>query len=364
MAFPDSQVLVAAIREDRLPGEERPSPGVVVRRLPIRTRPLPRVLPIQLIKYCEWAVRVVGTALSFRPTIIQAHSLPALPIGVVIKTFTRARLLYDAHELETERNLMSARKRLVSKWLERMLMRFVDHTIVVNQTIKTWYEHAYPSHAFTVVRNVLSLSSLKASAPFSLREVCGSAPGDIVFLYLGGLDPGRGIPYLIDAFSKLGADRKMVFMGSGSLKPMLEAVVKEDSNCFLLDPVKPHEVVAVAQEADVGICLLDSDALSYRYALPNKLFEYRMAGLPAVVNEDFPEMARFLERESAGWLTPLSVPRLTELLASINRAVVSEKKAAIRALSATPSWEEEQKMLVGVYRFLETGRGASSAFPA
>jgi hypothetical protein len=57
---------------------------------------------VQVFKYIEWIWRKGKRARAESPTVIHAHSLSALPVGVAAKWMTGAPLLYDAHELEMD----------------------------------------------------------------------------------------------------------------------------------------------------------------------------------------------------------------------------------------------------------------------
>jgi len=66
-----------------------------------------------------------------------------------------------------------------------------------------------------------------------------------------------------------------------------------------LDPVGPDQLVEALAPFDVGLVIDRITTENSRYALPNKLFEYLMAGL-AVVVPDAPAMASLVEREGVG----------------------------------------------------------------
>ena len=53
--------------------------------------------------------QVVLRSIRFRPQIIHCHDMFVLPLAVVVKLLTGARLIYDAHELESDRNGLSNR---------------------------------------------------------------------------------------------------------------------------------------------------------------------------------------------------------------------------------------------------------------
>jgi hypothetical protein len=51
--------------------------------------------------------------------------------------------------------------------------------------------------------------------------------------------------------------------------------------------------------ADIGLCYIEPLTLSLKYALPNKLFEYVMAGIP-VLATNLPQMQQVLDEFPAG----------------------------------------------------------------
>src|SRR5688572_26650609 len=110
------KVQLAAKWEPGLLEHEELAPGVKVWRVRLRTLILPKAVPWQLIKHAEWRSRIVRHAQSLRPGIIVAHSLGALPTAVACKRMTGARLIYDAHELETERNGICGLRQSLDRW--------------------------------------------------------------------------------------------------------------------------------------------------------------------------------------------------------------------------------------------------------
>jgi hypothetical protein len=64
--------------------------------------------------------------------------------------------------------------------------------------------------------------------------------------------------------------------------------------------VSPKLLKESTADADVGVVLIENTCLSYYLCAPNKLFEYAVCGLAAVVS-DFPEMAKFVDAHDCGW---------------------------------------------------------------
>jgi len=228
-------------------------------------------------------------------------------------------------------------------------MPFVDDVLVVCESIAEWYKFRYRGKHINVIYNAPSARSSTPALDRDLRAEIGASADDVLFLYLGGLEYGRGIPLLLECFRGQPAHRKLLFIGYGSLVNNVKEAARTCGNISYHPAVPSDQVVAVASSADVGICLLDSEALSYRYALPNKLFEYCAAGLPTIVNADYPEMVRFVSTTSSGWLVPPSKEALGDILATIDAAAVSAKRQEMRMHGPAPTWEQEAPKLIATY---------------
>ena len=97
------RVILVAKWDPGLLQHQELAPGISVCRIKLAARCLPRRLPWQIFKEMEWRHRVVQLARELRPRTIFCHSVMPLRTAVAAKRATGAALVYDAHELETER---------------------------------------------------------------------------------------------------------------------------------------------------------------------------------------------------------------------------------------------------------------------
>ncbi|MNQ73479.1 putative glycosyl transferase [compost metagenome] len=182
----------------------------------------------------------------------------------------------------------------------------------------------------------------------------GLKPDDLLFIYLGGLIPGRGIERLLSVFAQMPACTHLVCMGSGPLADKIAAAAQTNPNIHLLPPVAPQEVLGYTKAADIGICLTENTCLSYYYSLPNKLFEYLHAGLPIVVTP-LQEQQRIIEQYQCGWVAPEDDATLAAMLRGITREQLAPRQAGVARAAAAFSWETEAANLVQRYRNQDLG---------
>ncbi|MDQ6750832.1 MAG: glycosyltransferase family 4 protein [Actinomycetota bacterium] len=311
-------------------------------------------LLLEQLRYLRLAT---ADACSHPADIYLAHDLETLPAAVRAATRTAgARVVYDSHELFTERTSASRGGRLAWRVIERRLIGRADAVITVSESIAEELARRYGIHRPVVVRNLPSeVSPGEGLSP--LREQLGIDPAASVALYLGGLQPGRGLEPLIRAAALLDGI-VLVLMGPGhagyvaGLREAAQRAGVQERTVFA-PPAPAEEVVAWARGADVGVAPIQDVSLSYYLSLPNKLFDYIAAGLP-IVASDFPEIRRVVEE---GGLGALCRPDDPADIARAIRWVLADpvRRQGLRdaAGAAAPglTWEREaEKLLRAVER--------------
>ncbi|CAM3876880.1 Glycosyl transferase group 1 protein [Castellaniella denitrificans] len=343
------RVRVVALGADDLPERGMVAEGVDVVRICLKTRNLPKNIIFQTIKFAEFLIRVMFEVHRFRPAVVNVHTLALLPVGWLVKKIFRSELVYDAHELETEVvGLRGVRKRL-AKWVERCFIESCSLVIVVSESIADWYQKEYPIRRPFVVMNA-PRRTLPGNSDWFRKEL-GIPAHKLIFLYQGGLTRGRGVEALLEAFKvRTDDDAVLVLMGYGEL---LADVIEASQRCeriFFCQAVSPDVLLDWTSSADIGISLIEPSCLSYLYCMPNKLFEYAMAGLPVMVSQT-KDMAEFVERWDIGVVLPDVTP------SGINRSVsqmmsdAGFDKYGERACRAAflHSWEVQELRLLEGY---------------
>ena len=296
--------------------------------------------------------RFVRAALQTRADVYHAHDLNTLLMAWVSSRLRRVPLVYDTHEVATEREAMKFR--WWARLLERALIHRAHGVICTNRTRADYTQQRYHIRPPTVLRNFPDYVEPEPST--LMREALGLPHEEKIVLYQGGIQPGRGLEQLIEAAAAVKGG-VIVLLGSGRLAPHLRQRVAEQG---LGGRVLFHEAVPVEELpqwtacAYVGLQILQNTCFNHYSSLSNKLLEYMMAGVPAIAS-DLPEMRRVIEDTGAGLLIDASDPR--QIAAAVNRVLADERlrgemSGKAKAARRRYSWEEEQHILLEMYAAL------------
>ncbi len=327
-----------------------PSPaweGITIVGLPVnRARSLRHTYP----SFWRRATQALKTV---APTAVHGHDLDALWPAARVAQQLRAPLVYDSHELWTEQSSLLGRPHVRAFWrlLERRLIRTADHTITVSQPIADELQRRYRLRAVGVIRNLPPYRAPLAGDP--LRPALGLAPSRPVVLYQGGFLTENGLAEVIAAAPGFG-DAALVLLGDGPDEDRLRRLVAQAGleQRVLFHPRVPFAALhAYTCAADVGLCLIKGTCRSFAYSLPNKLFEYLMAGLP-VLASDLPEMGRVVTEAQVGLVVdPLDPQQVAHGVRALLADPGQRARWRLAALAAARRfcWEEEAHQLLALY---------------
>jgi glycosyltransferase involved in cell wall biosynthesis len=173
-----------------------------------------------------------------------------------------------------------------------------------------------------------------------------------VILYQGAVNIGRGLEEIIRAMEHL-ADLRLIIIGDGDIRKELTKLVQDlgvgDRVC--LPGRIPFENLAwYTRQATLGISIEQDIGLNYRYALPNKLFDYMQAGLP-VLASDLPEIRRVVEDAQFGIIINRFDPAyLSDTIRGMIKDQEKMKRWHQNALKAFPryTWESQESTLLSL----------------
>jgi len=344
-------VKVIALWEEGLK-EHKIIKNIPVHRIKLKSKNWSKNKVIQLLKYFEFLYKVVKEYKDYN--IIHCNDLNALPVGFIIKRFfnKNVKVVYDAHEYETETNGLSGIQKTLTKKLEKFLIRYANKVITVSDAIAKEYKKLYP---FIEEPKLVLNTPLykKIEKKDLLREKLEIDKNKTIFLYQGGLSKGRGIEILLETFKNIDdKNAVIVFMGYGELEKEIKKVSEQFSNIYFHEAVSPDILLDYTSSADFGISTIEDSCLSYRYCLPNKMFEYIMAEVPVIVS-NLPEMKRVVENNQIGVVAKKNTPDgLKEAMLKAVKLDKNELQTNIQKVKEMYNWGVQEKVLIKVYNEL------------
>jgi glycosyltransferase involved in cell wall biosynthesis len=294
--------------------------------------------------------RFIPRAIRFKPQIIHCSDYLFLPLAVLLKLLTGSKLIYDAHELESQTNSISKMQSTYVLYLEKILWPFIDFTFYVSEAIKDWYETNVGEKKSEVILNSPVMPAKVGNSNY-FRSYFQISEEIKIFIYLGMLSRGRGINMAIDVFKELENSVAIIFMGHGEKEQEVKEFSKTLSNVFIHPPVPHEKVVEITSSADYGYCMLENASLSDYFCLPNKLFEYAFSGIP-VLASNFPDISKVVKQYNLG---VVSNSDKVSIQTGISR-LTSEGRYNFLNKDITPlSWQHQCEKLKRVFNELQEG---------
>lgn len=315
-------------------------------------------------RYAFYAAQFLSLDHDVKPDVIHSHDLHPLLGAVLLGKKMDAKVIYDAHEIEVERvpPLPPEKKSFIDS-LERLLFKNVDQIVTVCKFAVDFYDNRFGYRRPELVMNSPEINKEKHEKHMvDIRALAGVSPEDKVVVYIGGVGrEARGMDKFICSLVEL-KDYHLVILGPrqiGNDRWLVEVAESCGVNdrVHMIPSVSSDIVVPVIRSADLGVCLIQDVSLSYRYSMPNKLFEMAFAGLPIVVS-DLPEMAEFVRRFNLGVVVDQTDPR--DIADGVNEVYFNrdkfhptpEKKAE---MNCCYSWDAQAKSLLKAYEIVLGG---------
>lgn len=278
--------------------------------------------------------------------VVVANDWPVLPVAARVARRTGAALVYDSHEYGVGEHAERLKWRLFyPTWVHALELANAPsaaRVLTVSDGIAELLQRDLGlAQRPTVIRNM----------PPYQQGVFRPAGDVLEVLYQGVFAPDRGLELLIAAAARWRPGRVLVLRGLGDARYVAGLRRRAEGNDRVRfdPPAAPAELIAAAGRSDVGIHPIPGVTPQTRLCLPNKFFEYAMAGLALCVS-DVPEMAALTREHQLGVLIPEPTPdAVAAAVSGLERNQVDGfKQAALRAATVL-NWEAESELLVGAF---------------
>jgi glycosyltransferase involved in cell wall biosynthesis len=316
-----------------------------------------------LIKALLLFIRSTLLLLRTPADIYHAHDFTALPACFIVARLRRKPLIFDAHELPLSEFDVPHRR-----WLRIVLTPFLAHMITSCAGAigaSPFYEQVlrerFHVSRVMLLRNFPPYRLVKKSD--RLHQRLGLDTSVRIALYQGNIQLDRGLDILVQAATFLEDDIVIVMLGKGveptvsELKALIVSKGVVDQ-VKLLPPVPYEELLDWSASADLGLTLIPLDGtLNMRTCLPNKLFEYLMAGLP-VLTSPMEAVAPLVTSYYVGHVTfslaPADVGAAINAILRDTAALARMRLNALNAAKREFNWEKEKASLIQLYQDILT----------
>ncbi|MBK7103872.1 MAG: glycosyltransferase [Ignavibacteriae bacterium] len=300
--------------------------------------------------YFSFFYLLIKDLLKYKSDIYFAEDVYTLHVTYFFAKFNKAKIFYNSREIYAHlaglRN-KSIVQNIIAK-IENKFIRKVDNVFVTGEMDKEFLEEKYELKNILVLRNLPKFKDNFEKV--DLRKKLGIGLNEKIILYQGVILEGRGILKLIQILNKI-ENAHFVIVGDGEFKTKFENETRKlnlQNRVHFIGSVNHNELLNCTASADLGIALIENISLSYYYALPNKIFEYIMAGVP-VLCSNLPQMKKIVDEFNVGKY--VNVENDDEIISAINEFLKNEnllftyKENCVKA-SKELNWENEFKKVL------------------
>ncbi len=322
------------------------------------------ILPFKIFNHIFTSIKFIIKGIKLKPNIVHSHDHNTLSEGAIISFFTHSKLVYDSHELWSERvpiivngrkNIKRIFMRKIEKFAEKILCLRVNCIITVSDSIKNkMFENLLVRKDIQVVSNFYSKKDVKKFSSNIYHELYPDTIGRKIFLYRDNIDIGNFDYPVLGALSKLDSVI-LAILGNfnNNEKNFIYEILESERKKMIFIPQVPFQKM---QEfiyfSDVGLYIKKNVCKNIYYSLPNKIFEYLAFGKP-IISSNLLEIEKIVKLYNIGEIY-IEGDR-NSFLNAANKLLDDDYYRVIQnnvkeSFSSHLNWEKESKKLLEVYR--------------
>jgi len=299
--------------------------------------------------YANYNLRLFFFLLFNRFDALWSNDLDTILANYLVARLKNKKLISDNHEYFTEVPELVERPKIKAIWkkLESFIYPKLKNISTVSPSIVKMFEDEYKIKVH-LLRNVPYLNKSKIQVPNIKME------GKKIIIYQGAININRGIEFMVKAMQYV--DNAILYIaGKGDISSKIEKLIIElnlTTKVKMLGEIPLENLHSYTIQTDLGLSLEEDKGLNYRFALPNKLFDYLQAGLPVLVS-DLPEMSNLVKTYEIGEVVDYQNEK--QIAEKINFILNNEEKMKFwnkNSLKAAQelNWENEEKIIKELLR--------------
>ncbi|WP_263784930.1 glycosyltransferase [Salinibacter grassmerensis] len=285
--------------------------------------------------------------------LYQIHDPELLPLALLLKKTTGARIVYDMHENYRAKGAVLGR---ALRALERWAFRWLDHVLIAEASYRSILDgHAVP-HTY-IANYFRPIGDERPDEAPAIR----TPPTRL--LYTGTLSSSRGLHAMIDLATSIKCENRAGTIRLAGIcrypkqRAQAEARLRDAGLHEVVERIgwdaymPPSTMPSHRRWADVGLALFHRHP-NHVGSIPTKFYEYLHHGLPLICS-DIPLWRRFVERHECGAVVPPGdAGAVLDVLDTWQTAPDQYRRCAenARAAASQYRWAEMGERLVTLYR--------------
>lgn len=300
-----------------------------------------------ILFYAEFNIKLFFILLFTKKELLLANDLDTLLPSYLVSLLQRKKLIYDSHELFPEIPELVNRPFAKNVWtrLEKIILPKLKNTYTVCKSIAEFYNDKYATDFKTIINLPTKKEIVKNTFPFNYTD-------EKIIIYQGATNIGRGLELMIETMPFL-ENCMFVIIGDGDIfNSLKEKVITKNltHKVHFLGRQNPVELHKLTPLANLGISIEEDLGLNYRFALPNKIFDYIQANVPILVS-DLPEMKRVVLDYNVGEIVIEREP--IKLARQIENLLKKDFTTALKKAKEKLIWEEQEALLLSIFENAE-----------
>ena len=220
--------------------------------------------------------------LKYSPTIVYTEGMDSLKIAVEYKKRNTCKIIYEVADLrelfiERPKNLIFFVLSSIIKATEKRLVRFVDRLVLTSEK----FHEAYYCNIISKEK-MIYMPNTPDEGPF--QNYLRKNSGEFTVGFIGGVRYMDQMKMLVDAAETV--DCKVLFAGGGGYgdyERITDYCKGKENITFTGKYVFDRDIARLYGMVDCVYSVYDADNANVRIALPNKLYEAVLCGLPIIV---------------------------------------------------------------------------------
>ena len=257
--------------------------------------------------------------------------------------------IFDCREIYSKLTSLVEKpiKQLFWSLYERKYYKNVDKVLVTADMDREFLNFRYGHKDIELIFNFPIIQT--ETCITNLREKFKIPEKDKIFLYQGAIQIGRGIEEMINLLNHFN-DCVACIVGDGEYKSEIINLVQKmnlTDRVFFTGNIPYTELISLSRQANIGFSLIQPLSESYKQALPNKVFEYGLAGIPTI-GSDSPEMKNYINKFKLG--IAVSPNNKKDHIDAVKKLLKwDDSKRLIRTVKDNLTWESQESKFMKLF---------------